>query len=273
MRKRIVKISPFYSELVNLLRITPAKIFIYLFLIVLIELQTVWLEPVAGAFYFGILLIVMLHHYLLAEEDPKRGQVLLLASIPLLRLLSMAMPVGLVPPLYRYSMVGIPVLAAVFLMVKQSGVPLKELGLRMPEIKKGENFWENILIAVSGIPLGIFGYYFADPIPLISSGTTREIIFATLMVFIFIGALEEIVFRGLLLQTLNKVFGKTGIIFTSLVYLAFFTSSQSIGMIGLMGFVSLLFSWHVLESKSILAVTISHSLMFVSMLIFCPLFL
>lgn len=273
MRKRIVKINPFYSELVNLLRITPAKIFTYLFLIILIELQIVWLESVAGTVYYVLLLVIMLHHYLLAEEDPNRGQVLLLASIPLLRLLSMAMPVGLVPPLYRYPMVGIPVLAAVFLMVKQSGVPLKELGLRMPEIKKGEAVWENLLIAVSGIPLGIFGYYFADPIPLVTTGTTREIIAATFIVFIFIGALEEIVFRGLLLHTISKVFGKTGIILSSLVYLVFFTSSLSLGMIGLMGFVSLLYSWHVLESKSILAVTISHSLMFVTMLIFCPLFL
>ena len=37
-----------------------------------------------------------------------------------------------------------------------------------------------------------------------------------------------------------------------------------------MGFSSLLYSWHVLESRSILAATISHTLMIVGMLIVWP---
>lgn len=271
MRKRIAKIIPFYSELDTFLRLTPAKIFLYLSLIFAIELHTIWIEPVSGTFYYGVLFIILLHHYLLDAEDTNRNQLLLLSAIPLLRILSMAMPVGLVSPLYRYPMVGIPVFTAIILIVKQTQISWKDLGVRLPEIRKSEDVWENVLITVSGIPLGIIGFYFGNPIPLVSTGTPEEVITAAIMVLFFIGALEEIVFRGLLLHTLIRSFGRMGIVLSSAIYLLLFASSGSIGMVVLMGFVSLLYSWHALESRSIMAVTISHSLMFAGMLIFYPL--
>lgn len=271
MRKRIAKITPFYSELDTFLRISPVKIFLYLSLIFAIELHTIWIEPVSGTFYYGVLFIILLHHYLLGAEDQNRNQLLSLSAIPLLRIMSMAMPVGLVSPLFRYPMVGIPVFAAIILIVKQTQISWKEIGVRLPVVKNSENVWENLLIALSGIPLGIIGFYFGSPIPLVSTGTPEEVITAVLMVLFFVGALEELVFRGLLLHTLIRSFGRMGIVLASALYMLLFASSGSAGLVVLMGFVSLLYSWHVLESRSILAVTVSHSLMFAGMLIFYPL--
>ncbi len=271
MRNRIAKITPFYRELDTFLRISPAKIVLYLSLIFAIELHTIWIAPGSGTFYYGVLFIILLHHYLLDAEDPNRDQLLLLSAIPLMRILSMAMPVGLISPLYRYPMVGIPVFTAIILMVKQTQISWKDLGVRLPEIKRSENFWESLLIALSGIPLGIIGYYFGNPISLVSTGTPAEVITAAIIVLIFIGVLEEIVFRGLLLHTLIRSFGRMGIVLSSAIYLLLFASSGSIGLVVLMGFVSLLYSWHALESRSILAVTVSHSLMLGGMLIFYPL--
>lgn len=271
LRQKIARIPAEYDPLGTMLRIWPQTILMYIVLILAVEFQTIWLAPTLGTFYYGLILVLILHHYLLAENDQNRNALILLASIPMLRLLAMAMPVSLVPPVVRYILVGIPVALGVFLLVKQTGMGSGEFGIRLPNLRKQDQIWENILIALSGVPLGIIGFYFGDPIPLVTDGNWQEILAGTLVVFLFVAALEEIVFRGILLRILHKIFGSFGILIATTVYLVLFASSHSFGMVFIMGFVSLLYSWHALESKSILAITISHGLMFTGMLIFWPL--
>jgi len=270
MKKHIVKIDPFYSELDALVRITPARILAYLIVFAAIEMQAVWIEPKLGTFYYGFILVILLHHYLFAGSDPNRKKLLLLTAIPLLRMMSMAMPVGLVEPLYRYPMVGIPVFLSVALILKETALPWSRLGLQLPPIQKTEQAWENILIALSGIPLGIMGYYFADPIPLVTTLNWAEIFASLLVVILYVALLEEIVFRGMLLHALVHTFGLIGVIFSSIIYTVLFSSYYSIQGIILMGVASLLYGWHVHESGSILAATISHTLMVAGMIIIWP---
>ncbi len=212
----------------------------------------------------------MLHHYLLARDDPNRNKILLLAAIPLLRMLSMAMPVGLIQPLYRYPMVGIPVLVSIGIILKETNVPWSQIGLQWPQIQRSDQIWENVLIAMSGLPLGLMGYYFADPIPLLTTFSWGAVIASTLVIIFYIAILEEVVFRGMVLTTLQNTFGQMGILIATVLYTLMFASYHSIEGIILMGFSSLLYSWHVLESRSILAATISHTLMIVGMLIVWP---
>lgn len=182
----------------------------------------------------------------------------------------MAMPVGLIPPIYRYPMVGIPVIISIGIVLRETSIPRGQIGLQWPSFRKSEQLWENILIAMSGIPLGLMGYYFADPIPLVTEFHWGEVIASILVVILYIAILEEVVFRGILLNTLKNTFGQFGILMASILYTMLFASYPSIEGIILMGFSSLLYSWHVLESRSILAATISHTLMIVGMLIIWP---
>ena len=268
--KSKIKVRPFFSELGGLARVTPDRILAYVFAIAAIELQTVWLQPKTGTLYHGMLVLIILHHYLLAREDPDRRKLLLLAAIPLLRMISMAMPVGLIPPLYRYPMVGIPLLASVGIILRETKIPWSQIGLQWPRIRKSEQVWENILIAMTGIPLGLMGYYFADPIPLVTDFGWGEVTASIMVVILYVAILEEMVFRGMLLTTLQNTFGQIGILIASILYTLMFASYHSIEGIILMGFSSLLYSWHVLESRSILAATVSHTLMIVGMLIIWP---
>lgn len=270
MNKDILKITPFYSELDALVRISPGRILAYIFAFAAIELQTVWIAPKLGTLYYGIILVILLHHYLLSTSDPNRNKLLLLTPIPLLRLISMAMPVGHVDPLYRYPMVGIPVFISLALILKEADLPWSQLGLQLPRIRRTEQIWENILIALSGIPLGIMGYYFADPIPLVTTFNWAEVIASLLVVILYVALLEEIVFRGMLLHTLVHSYGQVGILISSIIYTILFASYYSVQGIVLMGFASLLYNWHAHESRSILAATISHTLMITGMLIIWP---
>jgi membrane protease YdiL (CAAX protease family) len=130
--------------------------------------------------------------------------------------------------------------------------------------------WENILIGLSGIPLGLLGYYFADPIPLVIDFDLARVLASSFVVIFYVGLLEEIIFRGLILHTLKDCYGNVGILLSTGIYTILFSSYHSIEGILLMGIVSLLYSWHVLESKSILAVTISHIFMIGGMVILWP---
>ncbi|HEY4694153.1 MAG TPA: CPBP family intramembrane glutamic endopeptidase, partial [Bellilinea sp.] len=145
-----------------------------------------------------------------------------------------------------------------------------QIGLQWPRIRKSEQVWENILIAMTGIPLGLMGYYFADPIPLVTDFGWGEVTASIMVVILYVAILEEMVFRGMLLTTLQNTFGQIGILIASILYTLMFASYHSIEGIILMGFSSLLYSWHVLESRSILAATVSHTLMIVGMLIIWP---
>lgn len=270
VKKQILQISPFFSEIPQLVRITPAKILTYLIAFTAIELQTIWLEPRLGTFYYGLILFILIHHYIFTGADPNRSKLLLLSIIPLLRIISLGMPVGLVEPIYRYPMVGIPIFLAVGLILKHSKIYWSEIALQLPKIRKPDDLWENILIALTGIPLGLLGYYFADPIPLITQFTWPDFIASALVVILYVALLEEIIFRGFILHTLVNTYGSVGIIISTIVYTAMFSSYHSIEGIVLMGIASLLFSWHVLESKSILAVTVSHTLMIAGMVVIWP---
>lgn len=270
MKKNIVKIDPFYSELDVLARITPPRIAAYIIAFAAIEFQTVWIEPKLGTLYYGFILVILLHHYLFASADSNRYKLLLLSAVPLLRLISMAMPVGLVEPLYRYPMVGIPVFVSVALILRETALPWSQLGLQLPPIRRTEQVWENVLIALSGIPLGIMGYYFADPIPLVTTLNWPEIFASLLVVILYVALLEEIVFRGMLLHVLSHTFGLVGVVFSSIIYTALFSSYYTIEGIILMGVASLLYGWHVNESGSILAAAISHTLMIAGMVIIWP---
>lgn len=270
LSKRTNKVVPFFSELSGLVRVTRGGILAYIIAIAAVELQTVWLQPKTGTLYHGLLVMILLHHYLLARDDPDRRKLLLLAVIPLLRLISMAMPVGLISPLYRYPMVGIPVILSIGAVLRETAVPWSQIGLRWPRIRKSDQIWENILIAMTGIPLGLMGFYFADPIPLVTEFHWGEVVAAILVVILYIAILEEVVFRGMLLHVLYNTFGQIGILLATILYTLLFASYHSIEGIILMGFASLLYSWHVMESRSILAATISHTLMIMGMLIIWP---
>jgi hypothetical protein len=134
-RKDQIKVRPFFNDRADLLRITTSKILLYIVAFAAIEMQTVWLAPKFGTAYYGIILFILIHHYLLAGNDPNKNKLLLLSVIPILRIISFGMPVGLVEPIYRYPMVGIPALIAVGLIIQETNTPWSQLGLQMPVMR------------------------------------------------------------------------------------------------------------------------------------------
>ncbi len=65
--------------------------------------------------------------------------------------------------------------------------------------------WENLvatlLIALSGIIFGFIEYIILKPVPIISLLNLKEIIIPGLILLLFTGFLEELIFRGIIQKT------------------------------------------------------------------------
>ena len=70
---------------------------------------------VPGLICHALILLALLDHYAWQRSAPYRRALPVLALAPLLRILSLAMPIGAVPRLYWYVLVGLPLLAGVML--------------------------------------------------------------------------------------------------------------------------------------------------------------
>ena len=83
-----------------------------------------------------------------------------LGLVSLMRFFSLVLPLGLLAPVARYAAVAVPLLAAMWLLKQRLGLPAESLGLRLTQAST--QAW----IALSGIPLGLAGYWILRPEPL-----------------------------------------------------------------------------------------------------------
>src|SRR5437868_5204765 len=117
---------------------------------------------VPGLICHALILLALLEHYAWQHLAPYRRALPVLALAPLLRILSLAMPIGAVPRLYWYVLVGLPLLAGVMFAGLLLGVSWAGLGL-------GRCRWRpQLFIALSGPPLSLAAYLLLHPRPLIA---------------------------------------------------------------------------------------------------------
>jgi len=129
------------------------------------------------------------------------------------------------------------------------------------------------VIGLSGIPIGVIG---ALGFPFQSSfaaerRTGGELILYGIVLIIFAGVLEELIFRGLLQSVLVKQFGGLGGIWTNTLFAALYLSAPTPLYALYMFFVGLYFSYCVRVSRSLWGVMLAHSLATIIMVIVAPL--
>ncbi|MEM2578503.1 MAG: CPBP family intramembrane glutamic endopeptidase [Candidatus Bathyarchaeia archaeon] len=97
--------------------------------------------------------------------------------------------------------------------IKDSSMALAEMGFRKAGLK-------HIFIgALSGIPLGAAEYYILRPPPPTPTFSIAHFLQTALYMFIFVGFCEELLFRGMLMTSLEKYMGgKPALILQSLIF-------------------------------------------------------
>lgn len=228
---------------------------VYLTLITLAEALTTLFNPVMGLVAHGLLLVALLIHGSMFAEQAGQKMLFSLALAPLIRLVSLSIPLQDYVFYFWYLLIGAPLFLSAFLVARYMGFRPHDIGLRL-------SGWPGqILIGLMGIGLGYIEYLILRPAPLIKTFIIEQIWLPGLILIVFTGLLEEVIFRGVMQKAFVDSLGQfRGLLFVSIVFAVLHLGYHSVFDLIFVFGVGLLFGFITLRFRSILGVTMAHGL-------------
>lgn len=235
--------------------------FFYTALIVAAESITVFAPPVWAvwglSFHLIILVALILHSALAGNLSlPSRHLILALALVPLVRIISLSIPLTSIPQTWWYPIIYSPLAAAAVAVIRIPGYKPADVGLKSGFIPA------QLVISVIGVGLGIIEYFILRQTPsfqpLISQLSWQQFWPPALIFVFFIGFVEEFLFRGVLQKAAIDVIGNRGIVYVSFLFAMLHMGFLSWLDVVFVFAVALLFGWIVKRTGSLLGVTLAH---------------
>lgn len=240
--------------------IPKSLILVYCAAIVGAEGIFVYFDLMLGFIFHSALIFIFIAHYMLPQ--PTHPKILpILALIPIIRMLSLTLTVQDFPPMSGILIIGIPLLIVIFLLTK-----LLEYS-RLGWITQKRPDQIQLVIGLSGIPLGYVGYALLNNGPLVDQSDMLTTVIGMIIVTLCVGFVEEFIFRGLLLEASIEIFGQAGLLISSLLFATLYLGSLSFPYVIFMGLVGLFFSWCVFRTGSLWGVIIAHTLLSIGQII------
>ena len=247
------------------MRAVPHGIFwIYLLVLSVAELLTAVVSPHLGlAIHAGLMLTLLVHSGMGATEAERR-LALGLTLAPLIRLLSLTLPLLNFSGEARFPLVAAPLLLAAWIAVRQLKVARQAMGLRI------DHLGLQVLLTGGGLGLGALEYVILRPDELATSFEWRSLLLVGLNLLIFTGFAEEFIFRGLLQHLAGPILRGGTLIYVSLVFGALHIGYLSVLDVIFVTAVGWLFAYLVRWSGSILGVTLAHGLTNFTLFVIMP---
>ena len=219
------------------------------------EVLTVYLQLMAGIICHGILLVVFVVQASLAPDQGQRNLFMVLCLAPLIRILSLSMPLAPIPQIYWYVLIYGPLLAATIIVMLNTGLGPRDVGL----VSQG---WplQIVLGIVTGLGLGVLEYVILRPVPLATSFTLLGVLAPAFILTITTGFVEELIFRGVMQTLSDRVMGMPSVLYVSLIFAVLHVGHYSALDVVFVFLVALLFTAMVKKSGSLLGVTIAHGI-------------
>ncbi|WP_157205935.1 CPBP family intramembrane glutamic endopeptidase [Calidithermus timidus] len=211
-----------------------------------------------------IVLSALIHAAYLSGPAARMLSVLALA--PMVRVLDLMMPQSFVEAIWRFPLVNFPLIIAVFITIRTLNLRRQEVGLQVGFLPV------QLLIALSGLVVGIIEHRIIQPQALVGSLEWPEILLPIVILMVFTGFSEELMFRGLLQHMIIPVLGPLGgISFVALIFGAFHFGWQSAGDVLFVTIVAWVWGWLAWRTRSILGVSLAHGLANVWLFVIMPL--
>jgi len=169
---------------------------------------------------------------------------------------------------YWYLIVGTPLFAAAFLVIRLTGYRAQDIYLRV------KNLPLQLALGLIGLPLGLIEFYILSPAPLIKTFDLAQIWLPALILLVFTGLAEELIFRGILLKSAGEYLKKR----TALFYVSFLfavmhiTHLVTLDVFFVFG-IALFFALLVWKTNSLLGVALAHGLTNITLYLVYPFFL
>jgi membrane protease YdiL (CAAX protease family) len=237
---------------------------VYLALIALAELVTTFAEPQVGLTLHGGLLVILLLHAALASGQPYHRLLVSLSLAPLIRMLSLSLPLVGFPLLYWYLVISVPLFVAVILMVRVLGFSREQLGLTIRKIPV------QFLVVLTGVAFGLVEYFILRPGPLIASRTWQSILVSSLILVVCTGFAEELIFRGVIQRASVQALGRFGLLYVALLFAVLHIGYRSVPDVIFVFVVALVFGWVAESTWSLLGISLAHGLTNIVLFLILP---
>jgi hypothetical protein len=189
---------------------------------------------------------------------------LCLGFAPLIRVISLSMPLTDYHLVYWYFLTGIPIFLSAFALFRYLRLPRERFSLR---VNWSLSQW---LVGLTGLGLGYIEYIILQPKPLVSETGVLPIVEALLILVIFTGLAEEVIFRGLMQHATERVFGGVGVVYVAAIFAVMHLGYRSLADLIFVFIVALYFGYFVRRTRSIFGVTLAHSLTNVALFLIFP---
>lgn len=185
---------------------------------------------------------------------------------PLVRILSLAMPLSRFPLIYWYLLTGVPLIVSSAIASALAGFGMQEIGLH-----RGRPSFQ-ALVALSGVPLGLMEYFILRPAPLVGKLNFASLWLPALLLLTCTGFVEEFMFRGVLQRAASAFGERFALLFVSLIFAVLhITHRSAVDVVFVFG-VALLFGRAVQKDGSILGVSVAHGLTNIGLYLIWPFF-
>jgi membrane protease YdiL (CAAX protease family) len=242
---------------------TGMVIHVFLLVALLVLASVIWYrEGRAGAF------IVETAGETVIQGTPGYRFYLTLTLAPIIRILSLAIPMWNFPVMYWYLVTGAPLLLTSFVIIRAAGYRPEDVCLRLGRL------WGQAGVALVGVPLGWIEYQILRPASLLPGGNVKMLVLAGFILLIFTGLVEEVIFRGILLKAADDYLGKTHslIYCCSIFAILHIIHNSALDVVFVFG-VALLFIFFVRRTGSLLGVTLAHGITNIMLYLVWPLLL
>jgi len=231
------------------------------------ELVTAKVNTVGGIVFHTILLFSLIIHSSFAKH-PSHKLYLALAIAPLVRIVSLSMPLLEFDQAYRYLIVAMPLSVAVLVIIRILKLQRRDIGLTVQKLGLQG------LVALTGLGFGWVEYHILEPEPLVPNATLLEAVLPSLILLVCSGFVEELAFRGVAQRCAQEVLGRWGWVYVaglySALYIGYLSGTQWIQWPFVL-LVGLFFGWVVRRTGSILGVTFSHGITNIALYVVLPL--
>lgn len=229
------------------------------------EWATTYGHPQGGMLLHGLLLVSIFPVAALGLNGPAQKFLYTLALAPLIRLVSLSMPLATFQATYWYAIIGIPLLLSAYLIWRLTGLRRESIGLSL-----GVRWLLQILVGLSGLALGYLEYQILEPQPLVPEFSLAQVWAPALILLAFTGFLEEFIFRGLMQAAAAPVLRRLGVLYVSLLFAALHLGYQSAIDVVFVFLVGLYFALVVERTRSLLGVTLAHALTNIALFLIVP---
>ncbi|MCJ7510434.1 MAG: LysM peptidoglycan-binding domain-containing protein [Dehalococcoidia bacterium] len=244
--------------------IMPILAVVYVILIAVAELLTVMTDARWGlALHIGILTALLVQASLVTRQ-PYHKLLLVLALAPLVRILSLSMPLENLDLMYWYAIVGAPLMIAALLTARTLGLSWRSIGFSVRSLRI------QALVVATGLAFGVAEYFILKPKPLIDEFSWGAFWLPALILLIGTGFNEELVFRGVMQSASSDALGKWAILYVTVVFAVLHLGYKSVVDVAFVFAVGLFFGCVVAKTRSLLGVTLSHGITNIALYLVVP---